>query len=129
MPFIIIGCTLLLLVGYFYYRKNKNTATKAMKVSGLVAILLFLLRLGPASIFAITNLIMALLPFLKKDSNTISKMTESEAREILGVADNADAKEIKKAFNQQMKKNHPDVGGSKYLAQKIIIAKKTLLGE
>ena len=100
-----------------------------MKVSGLVAILLFLLRLGPASIFAITNLIMVLLPFLKKDSNTISKMTESEAREILGVADNADAKEIKKAFNQQMKKNHPDVGGSKYLAQKIIIAKKTLLGE
>jgi predicted membrane protein len=129
MIFIIIGCILLLVVGYFYFRKNKNTATKVLKVSGILGILLFLLRLGPAAIFSIINLILMVLPFLKKSKDTSSKMTKSEAREILGVAENADVRAIKKAFNQQMKKNHPDVGGSKYLAQKIIIAKKTLLGE
>jgi hypothetical protein len=129
MPFVLIGCLPLIIVGYFYYKKNKDTATSAMKVSGFVALLLFLLRLGPASIFAITNLVMLLLPFLKKHKETNSHMTIEEARDILGVSEKANKNEIKKAFNEQMKKNHPDVGGSKYLAQKIITAKKTLLDD
>ncbi len=63
---------------------------------------------------------------MRKDSSYMSK---EEAKEILGVHDLATKEDITTAFNTLMKKNHPDVGGSKYLAQKIIIAKKTLIDE
>jgi hypothetical protein len=56
-------------------------------------------------------------------------MTREEACEVLNISLNATPDEIKAAHHIMMKKNHPDQGGSNYLASKINQAKELLLGE
>ena len=52
-----------------------------------------------------------------------AKMTKREAALILGVSPNAQAKKIKDCHKKVMLANHPDKGGSPYIAAKINEAK------
>jgi hypothetical protein len=56
-------------------------------------------------------------------------MSSEEAREILGVEPGAGRDVILAAWRRLIKLNHPDHGGSKYIAAKLNEAKRILLGE
>ncbi len=58
-----------------------------------------------------------------------SGMTRDEAADILGVAPDAAADDIKAAHHRLMAANHPDKGGSPWLARQINMARDTLLNE
>jgi hypothetical protein len=138
--FVLIGIALGLILYYLgsqLAEKKPAAFKKTAKLGGILAGLLFILRLGPLAIFNIVNLLAMLLPFANRysflrenqytDKQTKIAMTKDEARNILGVSENASHQEIKSAFNRLMKKNHPDVGGTKYLAEKLIQARDILL--
>lgn len=55
-------------------------------------------------------------------------MTRRQAAQILGVAENASADEIRQAHRDLMKKLHPDAGGSGPLAAQVQEARDVLLG-
>ncbi|KAI4384427.1 hypothetical protein MLD38_002586 [Melastoma candidum] len=57
------------------------------------------------------------------------KMTRREAALILGIRENAPADKVKEAHRKVMVANHPDAGGSHYLASKINEAKDVMLGK
>jgi len=54
------------------------------------------------------------------------KLSKEEAYAILGLTKEASADDINKAFKRLMILNHPDKGGSKYLASKILEARECL---
>ncbi|XP_009789869.1 mitochondrial import inner membrane translocase subunit TIM14-2 [Nicotiana tabacum] len=56
------------------------------------------------------------------------KMNRREAALILGVRESVQADKVREAHRKVMVANHPDAGGSHYLASKINEAKDTLLG-
>ena len=55
-------------------------------------------------------------------------MSPDEAREVLGLKPGHTKDDVIQAHRRMMQKNHPDRGGSDYLAAKINKAKDTLLG-
>ncbi|WMV44777.1 hypothetical protein MTR67_038162 [Solanum verrucosum] len=56
-------------------------------------------------------------------------MNRREAALILGVRESTEEDKVREAHRKVMVANHPDAGGSHYLASKINEAKDTLLGQ
>ncbi|HCH32139.1 MAG TPA: hypothetical protein DE045_04245 [Oceanospirillaceae bacterium] len=62
-----------------------------------------------------------------KKAPTTAAMDKAQARQILEVGEDASNEEITDAHKRMMAKNHPDRGGSTYLASQINQAKDILL--
>lgn len=56
-------------------------------------------------------------------------MTRREAALILGIRESVAQEKVREAHRRVMTANHPDAGGSDFLASKINEAKDTLLGQ
>lgn len=129
MFFILLILTLLILI--LLNTHYKHDIFKVMIAGILVILGLFVL--GIFWFFVLLALIFSYFfskfdktgrTFYKAHSENIS---EKEARDILGVGEDATEDEINKAFKKLIMINHPDKGGSKYLANKLILARKVLL--
>lgn len=55
------------------------------------------------------------------------KMDKKEAREVLGLDEKAKDKDVQDAYRRLIAKNHPDHGGSTYMASKLNEARAVLL--
>lgn len=64
----------------------------------------------------------------QQTSSGVSRMSQEEARNILGVSADASRDDIVAAHRRLMQKVHPDRGGNDFLAAQINEAKTTLLG-
>ncbi len=62
-------------------------------------------------------------------SSGASAMSRAEALELLGLEEGADQDAVLAAWRRLIKLNHPDHGGSKYIAAKLNEAKRILLGD
>lgn len=57
------------------------------------------------------------------------QMSPADARRLLDLSANADARAINEAHRRLIARVHPDVGGSEELARRVNVARDTLLAE
>ncbi len=60
---------------------------------------------------------------------TSSAMSPADARKLLGVAEDASLAEIREAHRRLISRVHPDTGGSAELANRVNVARDTLVAE
>ena len=92
-------------------------------ISTIPAIFLILYRWGNILKFIATI-------FFKKNysKSKQNSITKKEAYQILGLNEGATKKEILESYQNLMKKNHPDLGGSDWITKKLNEARDILLG-
>jgi len=145
--------TLVVIGGWFWYRKQpaNQRAMAAFKLCLIILGLALLYLTITGKLHWIGAFFAALLPLLPKGfawlmrglgllrflrskrGNTKTKptqataMTETQAREILGVSQRASRQEVIDAHRRLMQKVHPDRGGNDWLASQLNSAKELLL--
>lgn len=116
-------------------RERPEQFRKLLKAGGIGALVLLALRLGSSAFYNLLWLLYFLIPFFRRSQYgsqqtapppSSDKMTLKEACSILGVDENATEEQINTAWRRMMQKNHPDQGGSDYLAAKINQARDVL---
>ena len=111
---------LIAFVGYYFYKHSVRTGNFRK----------FLRKVLPNVIRSLQELsdnIEGIKKQRNKWNNNSQLMSVDEARQILGLKHNASKDEITAAFKKLMLVNHPDKGGSQYIAAKIIQAKQILM--
>ena len=96
----------------------------------LLGILIVFSRYTRIPLALLLNLLPFLLPFFKRahaQPPAPITMDKDEARLILGLTAQATEAEIREAHRRLIQKNHPDMGGSDYLAARINQARDVLL--
>ena len=140
----IIIITLLLSIFVNFIHLSQYKFKKYLKLfifTCLILFLIFLMRFNPKIISMIPLVFvlffkwMPVLTFLKRiffskktQSLNSKKMDRAEALEILGLDREATKDEIIERYNKLIKKNHPDYGGSEWVAKRLNKARDILLG-
>ena len=142
----LLSTFIFLLLFYLIYKKGNKNSLFYIVIFALILFFItkanwiYALLLAAIPLIRKIFLIISYLPIIRKlysgyinrSNNKSYKidtgMSKSEALEILDIKDNASKDEIIQAYKKAMLKNHPDRGGSKYMATKINLAKKILLG-
>lgn len=151
MFYLLIGLfLLLLLVGlkHWFVETDPKKLWQQMRFSGLlIGIGLFLFLLVTGRLAWVWAAFAAMLPWISRlgiingllqalrirktsdetPRNTQQAMTRQKAAEVLGVSQQASEEEIRAAHKTLMKRNHPDHGGSPYLAQLLNQARDVML--
>ena len=149
MIFYIIFAILLSILILFSLKKFANSSKRIFKkffniilAIFFISLFIFILRFNPNFIYGIPAFVIFLfrwrnvLFFLKsllenKNENSkvySNKMTRAQALEILGLNEDATRNQILSQYYSLSKKNHPDHGGSVWIASRLNKAKETLLG-
>ena len=112
----------------------KNSPKDWIKAGGLLGVAILAARLTRMPLATILSATPFLLRLLREAENTqnqnapaSSGMTRNEACLILGISPGANQQEIQEAHRRLIQKNHPDLGGTDYLASKINQARDILL--
>lgn len=105
-----------------------------LKAGGVLGAAILLSRLTRTPLAAILTVLPFLMPAMRRAEEQQSasghaNMTRAEAALILGVSERASEESVKEAHRRLISKNHPDQGGSDYLAAKINQARDVLLGK
>lgn len=117
-------------------REDPARYRKLVKAGGVIGLLVLAVRLGLSGLANLLWFLSFLLPFLRPDHASggsgssrppSSVMSREEAARILGVSPQADERTVRLAYRDLMQRNHPDTGGSEYLASQINQAKDVLL--
>ncbi len=140
----VILATVLLVLLIEFIHDSHERFKKKLKFFGVILISFFVLIIMsrfPQAISVIPAVFLILFrwrflinfliqTFLSNPKNTkFSKnIDEQEAFEILGLKRGASRKEILDKYQELMKKNHPDKGGSDWITKKLNKARDTLLG-
>lgn len=137
---LIIGLIIALASLYRFFLKAEARQVKAMLLSclaaGITLASLFLAVTGrlPAAIAILTALWPLGIAYMRtRAQRTINAgaenlpLTPKEAYEVLGLPDGAPPEDVREAHLRLMKKVHPDLAGSDWLAQKINAARDLLL--
>lgn len=105
----------------------------------LILSVFFLAILGLLIKFKVLGYFIYLLPYILRNLTNLSKFktksrksqsiisSEEEAYEILGLKPGDSIEKIEESYRNLMKKNHPDSGGSEYIAKKINSAREFLI--
>ncbi len=142
MIYLILGC-LVLLVVFLLSMQAKRLTARGMRLTVFAGIfVLAIAALGvlvvsgryglaaPAGAFALWAMRAYLLARQIKARNPPSakaQMTRTEALDILGLSETASKDDIEQAYKGLMVKNHPDQGGTDWLAAQLNEARDTLL--
>ncbi len=135
---LVIGFLILQMIGRATARNLKLFAISSVFLVAAIALVIFVLsgRYGlaaPAGALALWGMRAYLLARqIKQTGNapqqgSASKMTRAEALDILGLEDGANAADIEAAYKTLIVKNHPDQGGSDWLAARLNEARDFLL--
>lgn len=142
MPYLLFlaGVVLAVIGFYRFFLRASAHEIKSMFLSvaatavGLAALYLTLTGRLPIAIAVLTALWPIVVSYVrsKKSDSALHSggslpMNENEAYEVLGLKQGASEDDIKAAHLRLMKKIHPDVSGSDWIAQKINAARDILL--
>ena len=148
MFYYIVGIIILIAILMYFFLEFVHLSNKSFKkyfkiivLFFLIALVFYLMRFFPAIISTIPAIFLILYRwgnilkfiatiFFKKNysKSKHSSITKKEAYQILGLNEGATKKEILESYQNLMKKNHPDLGGSDWITKKLNEARDILLG-